>query len=152
MPSDWAHSPCKSSLDGNQTCPSICSVHVSVSWAFPAQVHGSLSPHALNTLYNSCRVGLSLSMTNVSLIPWELLAAGVIPVVNDAPHNRVVLENDHVVWSEPTPLSLADALEDAYAIALDRDVPDRLSASVRLDSWSESGERVLAIIEGIVRR
>ena len=54
--------------------------------------------------------GLVLSATNVSLVPHEMLAAGCIPVVNDADHNRVVLDNDHVAYAPATPHDLADAL------------------------------------------
>ena len=118
---------------------------------FPAHLHGSLSPQALNAVYNTCRVGLSLSMTNVSLIPWELLAAGVVPVVNDADHNRIVLDNEHVVWSEPNPHALAGALDDAYELAAQPGVAEKLGASVRLESWSRAADRVLSVIEGVVR-
>ena len=41
----------------------------------------------------------SLSATNVSLVPHEMLAAGCIPVVNDAEHNRIVLDNDQVAYA-----------------------------------------------------
>lgn len=54
--------------------------------------HGLASPTELNAIYNCCFAGLSLSLTNVSLVPLEMLAAGCIAVVNDAAHNRIVLE------------------------------------------------------------
>ena len=73
-------------------------------------MHGKLTTAALDRLYNQCAGGLSLSFTNVSLIPWELLASGAVPVVNDAAHNRLVLDNSQVVWARPTPQALADAL------------------------------------------
>ena len=60
---------------------------------FAATEHGLLPPEQLNTLYNRCIAGLVLSATNVSLVPHEMLAAGCIPVVNDAEHNRIVLDN-----------------------------------------------------------
>jgi len=34
----------------------------------------------LNDLYNKCKVGLCISMSNPSRIPFELMAAGVVPV------------------------------------------------------------------------
>ena len=52
---------------------------------FPFVDHGVLSAEALSELYNRCVAGLVLSMSNLSLVPLELLAAGCIPVVNDAP-------------------------------------------------------------------
>ena len=72
--------------------------------------HGVVSPEQLNVIYNRCFAGLSLSMTNVSLVPLEMLSAGCIPVVNDAVHNRRVLTNEHVRWANPTPHALAAAL------------------------------------------
>ena len=48
-----------------------------------------------------------LSATNVSLVPHEMLAAGCIPVVNDAEHNRMVLDNAHVAYAPATPFELA---------------------------------------------
>ena len=66
---------------------------------FAATDHGLLTPQQLNRLYNRCIAGLVLSATNVSLVPHEMLAAGCIPVVNDAEHNRVVLDNPHVAYA-----------------------------------------------------
>ncbi len=74
--------------------------------------HGLCTPDELNAIYNRCFAGLSLSLTNVSLVPHEMLSAGCIPVVNDAQHNRVVLDNDHVVYAPPSPAALAAALSD----------------------------------------
>jgi glycosyltransferase involved in cell wall biosynthesis len=74
--------------------------------------HGILAPAELNALYNKCAAGLVLSATNASLVPHEMLASGCIPVVNDAEHNRVVIENDHVRYAQPTPFALADALSE----------------------------------------
>lgn len=36
--------------------------------------------NALNTLYNSARVGLCISLTNPSRVPFEMMAAGCVPV------------------------------------------------------------------------
>ena len=77
---------------------------------FPAIDHGVVTPAELADLYSRCVAGLVLSATNVSLVPHEMLAAGCIPVVNDADHNRVVLDNDHVAYAPATPHDLADAL------------------------------------------
>lgn len=117
---------------------------------FPARSHGRLSPAGLNVLYNTCRVGLSLSMTNVSLIPWELLASGVTPVVNDADHNRRVLDNDHVAWSADTPSALAATMTTAYATAADPAVARRAAGSVGGASWDDAAAVVTGAIERVV--
>jgi hypothetical protein len=109
--------------------------------------HGRLRPDQLDELYNRCRVGLSLSFTNVSLIPWELLASGAVPVVNDARHNRLVLQSPEVAWAPPSPDALATAMQRAYDSYDLLASPARLSASVAHASWAGSAETVASFIE-----
>jgi hypothetical protein len=113
---------------------------------FPVIDHGLLTVGELDALYNQCAVGLSLSLTNVSLVPWEMLASGCIPVVNDASHNRIVLANDHVVYAplEPTALALrmADVLNDSTLPAKSR----AAAASVATTSWDTAGDQVAAVL------
>lgn len=104
--------------------------------------HGLVSPDKLGEIYNQCFAGLSLSLTNVSLVPHEMLACGCIPVVNDADHNRIVLDNPHVRYAQISPNALADAL---HAIAT---MPDFESASkqaaesIRSVSWDKAGAAI----------
>ncbi len=114
---------------------------------FPAVSHGVITPTGLGALYNTCRVGLSLSMSNVSLIPWELMACGAIPVVNDAPHNRQVLTRPMTSWAKPTPASLAAALSGAYEINTTDALAAAVSASVADATWSAASDIVVAAIE-----
>jgi hypothetical protein len=101
--------------------------------------HGILRPEALNKIYNACFAGLSLSMTNVSLVPHEMLSAGCIPVVNDASHNRIVLNNALVRYASPTPHALAAALME-IADTKDFSILARsASASVSSMSWQKAG-------------
>ncbi len=117
---------------------------------FAAVDHGTLSPSALNDLYNRCVAGLVLSATNVSLAPQEMLAAGCIPVVNDAEQNRIVLDNPSVVYAPATPFDLARALADL----LERPAAERSAAaiaaagSVQGTSWEDAG----AVVERVVSR
>jgi hypothetical protein len=114
------------------------------SLPFPATQHGLLTPAQLNELYNRCVAGLTLSATNVSLVPHEMLSAGCIPVVNDAEQNRVVLDNDHVRYARATPFDLAAALSglttrhwtERSAVVL------QAAASVAGASWVGAGEQV----------
>lgn len=122
------------------------------SLPFAATQHGVLSPPELSELYNRCIAGLSLSATNVSLVPLEMLAAGCVPVVNDAPHTRVVLDNDEVSYATATPWDLARALSDLVDQPAEaRDRRARAAAgSVRELSWTTVEERVVRIFERIV--
>ena len=104
--------------------------------------HGLVRPADLNRIYNSCFAGLTLSLTNVSLVPHEMLASGCIPVVNEAGHNRVVLDNPYVRYAPPTPHALAAALEDVV-LTKDFDATSRLAAaSVTSTSWDTAGSMV----------
>jgi O-antigen biosynthesis protein len=112
--------------------------------------HGVLAPDDLNRLYNRCIAGLALSASNVSLVPYEMLAAGCIPVVNDADHNQLVLDNDQVTYAPATPFDLADALSALVERpAAERAArAERAAASVRSRSWAEAG----AVIENVIQR
>lgn len=108
--------------------------------------HGLVTPDQLNGIYNQCFGGLTLSLTNVSLVPHEMLAAGCIPVVNDAVHNRVVLDNPFVRYASLSPHALATALEEVHA-APDRDELARAAASsIRARSWDDAGRQVAGIL------
>lgn len=119
---------------------------------FRATNHGLLTPAELGALYNRSIAGLSLSATNVSLVPHELLAAGCIPVVNDAPHNRMVLDNPHVEYAPATPFELADAL----CRLVERPVAERVAraeaaaASVGATTWEDAGAQVERILRAVV--
>jgi hypothetical protein len=119
---------------------------------FRASDHGLLTPDELNALYNRCVGGLVLSATNVSLVPHEMLAAGCIPVVNDAEHNRIVLDNDHVAYAAPTPFDLAAELSRLVAqpAAARRATATAAAASVQGTSWAQAGAMVERIVRDVV--
>jgi glycosyltransferase involved in cell wall biosynthesis len=119
---------------------------------FEAVNHGSLQPAALDELYNRCVAGLVLSATNVSLVPHEMLASGCLPVVNEAEHNRIVLDNDEVVYVPPTPFELADALVALVRRpAADRDrAAEAASASVQSRSWADASRQVERAVAQVV--
>ncbi|MEQ1955495.1 glycosyltransferase family 1 protein [Mesorhizobium sp. CN2-181] len=109
---------------------------------FRAINHGLVSPQQLNTIYNKCFAGLTLSLTNLSLVPYEMLAAGCIPVMNDAEHNRMVMQSDHVRYAETTPHALASALEK-IVVDPDYDCLSRKAAdSIVSASWDDAGAAV----------
>jgi glycosyltransferase involved in cell wall biosynthesis len=114
--------------------------------------HGLTTPEELGELYNRCAAGLVLSASNVSLVPYEMLAAGCIPVMNDAEHNRVVLQNDHVAYARPTPAALADALGAIVAAApAEREKRARAAAtSVDSISWETSADQFERALLGAV--
>jgi glycosyltransferase involved in cell wall biosynthesis len=122
------------------------------SLPFPVTAHGSLSPARLNELYNGVVAGLALSFTNISLVAEEMLAAGVVPVINDARLARADLENAHAAWAAPTPTAIARGLVDAVD-RRDRDAHARVvAASVTTASWEATGAQFARILEAEVGR
>jgi hypothetical protein len=111
---------------------------------FPATVHARLTPVELNALYNRCVSGLALSFTNISLIAEELLAAGVVPVVNDSPMTRADLHNPFTRWSTPGPDALCAALCEAVERPPD---PAQVAGSVTARPWERSARVLVEEIE-----
>ncbi|WP_052207520.1 rhamnosyltransferase WsaF family glycosyltransferase [Sinomonas humi] len=116
---------------------------------FPVTVHPTLSPSQLNALYRRCAAGLVLSFTNVSLVPFELLAAGVVPVLNDWRYSRLDLHGDHVVWSPPTPRKLAEGLVAGIELQQTAGAASVASDASHLD-WRSSGDRFAAALEEVL--
>lgn len=106
---------------------------------FPHVNHAAMDLSQLNAVYNRCAAALLFSLTNTSLVPMEAMSAGVVPIVNDAPWTRQVLDNPHVEFAPLAPIPLADRL----MAAIDR--PDqvahaeRIARSVSARSWDEIG-------------
>ncbi len=112
---------------------------------------GTMAVHELNSVYNRCAAGLVLSMTNMSLLPLELLAAGVIPVVNDGANNTEVSSNPFIEYAPASPRALADRL---ISIVDRADLPAHArTAAASLDNadWAESGRQFVASFEGVMR-
>lgn len=77
---------------------------------FEHQHLGLLSLAECNRLYNRCSVGLCISSTNPSRIPFEMMAAG-LPVVEVYRDNNLYdFPEEPMLLCEPTPESLAAGL------------------------------------------
>lgn len=69
-----------------------------------------LSPTQCNNLYNKCTVGLCLSSSNPSRIPFEMMAAG-LPVVDLYLENNLYdMPDSSISLAEPTPEAIATAI------------------------------------------
>ena len=98
---------------------------------FAHENRGLLGLEQCNELYNRCSVGLCISTTNPSRIPFEMMAAG-LPVVEVHGDNTVYdLPQDAVALCEPTPESLAKGILDV------------LSDAVRAASMGQAGTRFM---------
>lgn len=118
---------------------------------FPHQNLSTVDLSDLNEIYNRCAAGLVISASNMSLLPLELMASGVAPVVNDAPNNRMVSDNPHIEYVSASPGAIVDRLIDV----VDRpDIPARavaMSASLAELSWDRSGDQFVAALERAMR-
>lgn len=114
---------------------------------FPHENPGNMHVGQLNEVYNRCAAGLVLSLTNMSLLPLELLAAGVIPVVNDGQNNRLVTDNPFIEYTEPSPRALADRLIAIVDRADQAEHSAAAAASVEGSTWQHAGDQFLAAFE-----
>lgn len=71
---------------------------------------GILSKAECNELYNRCLAGLSLSTSNPSRIPFEMMAAGLPTVDLYLENNLPDLGNSPAILASPTPDAIAAAL------------------------------------------
>lgn len=118
---------------------------------FPVTYHGRLTPTELNTLYGTVVAGLAMSFTNISLVAEEMLAAGVVPVVNDSPLARADLPNPYVGWAEPTAAGVAAELSAAVERSDVAAHAEQAATSVVGRSWTTTQQLVARIVEDEVR-
>ena len=110
---------------------------------FPHVNHKAVDISELDEIYNRCAAGLVLSLTNMSLLPMELMSSGVVPVVNDAPNTRGVFDSPNVEYVPMSPRAIAERI---IAIV---DRPDavehgaRISQSVGETDWSDPASQFI---------
>lgn len=114
---------------------------------FPYENRGIVSPVELSSIYHDSQACLVLSLTNASLLPLELLAAGCVPVMNDGENNRLVIgENSDIVYTLDSPIELAKGLDEVVS---DPDIEarcQRISKGAENASWDASYEKFEKII------
>lgn len=118
---------------------------------FPHVNLSSMPLSELNQVYNRCAAGLVLSLTNMSLLPLELISSGVTPVVNDAPNNRMVSDNPFIEYVPASPAAIARKLVEVVERedAIERSIA--MSRSVKNIDWSDSAKQFLDALEGAMR-
>ena len=114
---------------------------------FPYNNLKTLELEHLGEVYNRCSCALVLSLTNMSLLPLELLACGVIPVVNDAPNNRLVCNNPFIAYADPSPLALAEKLSEIVSMDNLGEYAREASNSVPSNGWDGPGKKFVEIMD-----
>jgi glycosyltransferase involved in cell wall biosynthesis len=79
---------------------------------FPHLACGTVRLDDLPDLYSQCDVALVLSLTNLSLLPLELMACGCTVVSNSGPSVEWLLNDDMAVLTDTTPEAMATAVCD----------------------------------------
>ncbi|MFW0774831.1 glycosyltransferase family 1 protein [Paenarthrobacter nitroguajacolicus] len=115
-------------------------------WNIPVTNHGNLPPRQLNVLYNRTIAGLTISFTNVSLVPGELLAAGNVPVLNESSFSAQVLSDPDAVWAPASPGRLALALAATVSEPDIEKRAQRIAQRSRQD-WSSSQAAFTSVVE-----
>lgn len=119
---------------------------------FPYVNLKTLELSQLSELYNRCAAGLVMSLTNMSLLPLEMLACGTIPVVNDGDNNRLVSDNSYIAYSPNDPVSLANTLSDVVSREDVATYAQKASESVPDDLWDKSGKQFVSVLESETRK
>lgn len=75
-----------------------------------AEMVGMVSPQECNKLYQKCQVGLCMSASNPSRIPFEMMATG-LPVVDLYLENNIYdFPDDATLLAQPSPEAVATAM------------------------------------------
>ncbi|WP_106849022.1 glycosyl transferase [Blastococcus sp. Marseille-P5729] len=109
--------------------------------------HSDLDIEQLNEVYNQCAAGLVLSLTNMSLLPLELMAAGVVPVVNAGDNNAMVTDNPHIHYVDASPRAIARELVSLVEREDSAQHAKTISESVNGLNWQHSGTQFVRALE-----
>ena len=112
---------------------------------------GILDETGLAELYRGAAVGLSVSLTNYSLVPQEMLACGLPVVEMDLPSVRAAYPRvgDAIRLAAPTPEGVAAALSTALSLSdVDmRRARKEAAALVSHLSWAQAGAMLLDFLD-----
>ena len=97
---------------------------------------GTLALDDLPDIYSQCDVALVLSLTNLSLLPLELMACGCAVVSNRGANVQWLLNDDVALLADATPEALAQAVGDLLQDdERRRALTGRAEAFARAQTW-----------------
>lgn len=118
---------------------------------FPCVDHGIVDAATLNEIYNRCAAGLVLSMTNMSLAPMEMMASGVVPVINEADNTKGVFDDPFLEFVEIAPQAMAVKLAQILNRPDVREHAARVAQSVASAGWDDAGTVFVSALERVMR-
>lgn len=115
---------------------------------FPHLATGVISPKELADVFSQCDAALVLSLTNLSLMPLELMAAGCAVVSNRGECVEWLLNDKIALLTDPTPEALSEALIQLLENDdLRQTLSDQALAFAREQHWHASA---MAFEQGLV--
>ena len=104
---------------------------------------GVMKTSDLPDLYSQCDAALVLSLSNLSLLPLELMACGTPVVSNRAECTEWLLNDDNAALAEPTVEALADALSDVLSNTARREhIRAGGFATIARSDWAAEGRKM----------
>ncbi|TWD48656.1 putative HAD superfamily hydrolase [Agrobacterium vitis] len=103
----------------------------------------------LNVLYNKCKAGICISLSNPSRIPFEMIEAGCTPVDVYRYNNLMDFDSDSAILAYQNPSSIALALEMALQGGIQKRTAEKPSPVARTLDWENDAVagHVLASVE-----
>lgn len=118
---------------------------------FPYVNHTALDIAQLNGVYNRCAAALILSLTNMSLLPMEVMSSGVVPVVNDAPNTREIFDSPYLDYQPMSPRAIARRLVEILDNPNQTQHAAEMADSVAKIDWVDPGETFITAFEKSMR-
>lgn len=118
---------------------------------FPYLNAGTVDVKKLPALYSQCDVALVISLTNLSLLPLELMASGCPVVSNRGPNVEWLLQHDtNARLADPTPQALGQALIDVLETpGLRQRLVQQGFAFAHNTDWQQEAQRVAAVLHDL---
>jgi glycosyltransferase involved in cell wall biosynthesis len=115
---------------------------------FPCLKAGLISVAELADVYTQCDAGLVVSLSNLSLLPLEMMACGCVVVSNRGPNVEWLLNNDIALLAEPQLDALVAGLEKAvYDEAYRKGIAANALQKAEATNWDREGSKVAAMFE-----
>ena len=115
---------------------------------FPYKDLGTLHHDDLPNLYSQCDAALVISLTDLSMLPIELMGCGCVVVSNRGENVEWFLNENVAVLSDPTPECLSSSLVKILSDNFHRaEIRDRALAYVKGTDWEKEVDGVVSFIE-----